>query len=398
MRIVFVAPRAWPAFGGMEAFLHHLAGGLAARGHDVRVLAQGLDGGPRSRLADSLRPPPSFQPFRDGAVAVEPIRLSPARRAALAPLVAQVVPVLRRHAYGRPRLAANRLYARVAAPPLAAQAAGAAVVHAWGGDLLAAATLRAGRLLGAPAAITPFAHAGQWGDVESFAATYRRADRVLGLLQADAGLYERLGVPRERIEVCGVCSPGVEPGGGAALRARHGIDGPLVLFLGVRRPYKGCDLLLEAARSLPGATVAFVGPGDPVEPPAGVRAVDAGEVDEAERAAWLDAADLLCLPSAAEILPVSILEAWSARTPVVTSDIPPLRELVDRSGGGVACTRDAATLADTLRRLLADPARLRALGEAGHAFWRRELSVEAVAARHEALYAELAGEEAACAA
>ena len=36
-----------------------------------------------------------------------------------------------------------------------------------------------------------------------------------------------------RIAVCGVCSPGVQPGLGSLIRTRFEIDGPLVLFLGV---------------------------------------------------------------------------------------------------------------------------------------------------------------------
>jgi glycosyltransferase involved in cell wall biosynthesis len=383
----------------MENFLRHLSHGLVARGHEVRILAQGTDSGPRSQLADSLRPPPGFEPFEDGGVRVEPIRLSPARRAALAPLVAQVVPGLRRYAYGRPRLVANRLYARVAGPALAAQARGADVVHVWGADLLAAAGLAAARRLGVPLAMTPFAHEGQWGDGGSFAETYRRADRVIGLLESDAGLYERLGVAPGRIAVCGVCSPGAEPGGGAALRARHGIAGPLVVFLGVRRAYKGYDLLLDAAARLPEATFAFLGPGEPVVAPPGASVVDAGEVDEAERAAWLDAADLLCLPSANEIFPVSILEAWSVGTAVVTSDIPPLRELAERSGGGIAVPRDAEALTTTFRALFAEPSVPARLGETGREFWRRSFTPDAVAARHEELYAAAAGaREPACAA
>ena len=42
----------------------------------------------------------------------------------------------------------------------------------------------------------------------------------------------------------------------------------LVVYLGVRRPYKGVDELLQAATILakthPSASFAFVGPGDPL--------------------------------------------------------------------------------------------------------------------------------------
>jgi glycosyltransferase involved in cell wall biosynthesis len=167
------------------------------------------------------------------------------------------------------------------------------------------------------------------------------------------------------------------------------------MFLGVRRPYKGFDVLLEAAPRVPGATFAFVGPGPAVS---GERVIDAGPVDDAERAAWLDAADLLCLPSQAEVFPVSILEAWSAGTPVLTSDIPSLRELIAASGGGLAVPANAEALAAALNDLLADPGRLARLGQAGHDRWRDTYTPSVVASRHEQLYAQLLEEEVACAA
>ena len=163
MNLVFVAHRSWPAVGGMESFLRHLTTALAAS-HEVTVLAQGVDAGPRGRLTESLLPPESFEPFEDGGVRVLPLRLDRGRRALLAPLALQVVPILRRYAYGAARLPAAQLYARVVAPQIAKAAPGADVVHMWGGGLLGAAAIRAARAIGAPVAITPFAHRGQWGD------------------------------------------------------------------------------------------------------------------------------------------------------------------------------------------------------------------------------------------
>ena len=153
--------------------------------------------------------------------------------------------------------------------------------------------------------------------------------------------------------------------------ARHGADeraagrpveGPYVFHCAHRAFGVGMidvrDVLAAAAGRVaaahPGVTFAFVGPGDPVSAAGAARVIDAGEADEAQRAAWLDAADLLCLPSAGEIFPVSILEAWSLRTPVLTSDIPTLTELVERAGGGVTAPREPDAVADAILALLAD--------------------------------------------
>ena len=394
MRLLFVARRYWPAVGGVESFLRHLARELAQR-HEVTVLAHRIDDGPTDRLTDSLRPPPAFEAFDDGPVRITPLRLSRKRRALMAPLVTHAVPVLRRYAYGRLRVPAAALYAQVVGPVIAAEAKGSDVVHMWGGDLVAGAAMRAARLVGAIGIVTPFAHAKQYGTGPADVFAYRAADRIISLLETEAELYRSLGVAEDRIAVCGVASSGVPTGHGDQIRRRFSIDGPLVLFLGVRRPYKGFGLLLQAAplvaMARPDVTFAFIGPGDALdELLSPVRVIDAGVVDEHERAGWLEAADLLCLPSDAEIFPGSFLEAWSVGTPVLASDLPTLCELLERSGGGLTVPRTPEAIGQRIIELLASPDRLRDLGENGRSFWVNHCSVAAVASWHEQLFASLA--------
>jgi phosphatidyl-myo-inositol dimannoside synthase len=394
MRLVFIARAYWPAIGGVEGFVRLLGRELAER-HELTVLAQRVDREESNRLTDTLDPPPSFPPFADGDVRVEQIHVPRTRRALLAPLIYQVTPGLRRHAFGRNRIAAAELYARVVAPVIVERLRGADAVHVFGGDLIKAAAVRAARIGRVPVSITPFVHPGQWGDDPASALVYRRADRVVGLLEADAEVCRRLGVPPDRIAICGICSPALPGGRGPAIRERFEVGGPIVLFLGARRGYKGEDVLLEAApfvsRVHTDATFVFVGPGPDLPPSAGdVRVIDAGVVDDDERAAWLDAASVLCLPSEAEIFPTAFLEAWSLRTPVVTSDLPPLRELITSSGGGLAAPRDPERVGRAILELLDHPETSARMGEAGYAFWKQGHTPAAVARWHEDLYAELA--------
>ncbi len=393
MRIVFVARAYWPAIGGVEGFVGLLGRELAQR-HEVTVLAQRIDRRQSNRLTDSLDPPPSFRPFEDGGAHVEQIRVAPMRRALLSPLVYQVTPGLRRYAFGRSRIAAAALYARVVAPVISERIRGADAVHVFGGDLIKAAAVRAAREARVPVSITPFVHPRQWGDDPASARVYRSADRVIGLLEADAEVCRQLGVPGDRTAVCGICSPALSPGGGDALRERFGIGGPIVLFLGARRGYKGEDVLLRAAPSVsrvhPDATFVFVGPGPALSRSGGdARVIDAGVVDDDERSAWLDAASVVCLPSEAEIFPTAFLEAWSLRTPVVASDLPPLQELIDSSGGGLAVPRDPERVGRAILELLDHPETASRMGDAGYAFWKQRYTPTAVARWHEALYAEL---------
>ena len=392
VRILHVARRYWPSVGGVESFLRHVATEQAKR-HEVTVLAQRVDDGPHERLNDSLVPPPTFEAFTDGEVRVVPLRVSRSRRAMMAPLVTHVLPGTRRYAYGRTRVAAGALVARAVGPVVARHAADAHIVHMWTGDLLASAALRGARLAHVPFVISPVAHRDQWGYDPASVRAYRVADRVLALLENEADFYRGLGVPAERIAVSGVCAPQVASVGREEAKRMLGITGPVVLFLGVRRAYKGFDLLLEAApriaAAVPGAKVAFVGPGESISDAGRDPAIlDVGLVDEAVKALWLGAADVLCLPSAAETFGVAILEAWSVGTPAVTSDIPALKELIDTTGGGAYTSRDAGELASLLVELLADPARLAAMGEAGRLAWRARFTPEHVARWHEDLYAE----------
>lgn len=394
MRVLYLMRRAWPADGGIETLVRHVSHGVA-RAHDVDVIALRIDGGPISRVSDGPRLPAPFEPFSDGPIDVSPLRLSRAHRLALAPLLLQQAPLLGRYAFGSARLGLARLYAQVVAPQLARAASLADVVHIWSDGFPAAAGLLAARRAGRPVVITPFMHRGQWGDDVASVAAYKGADRVVALLPPEARTYLDLGVTPERVVVSGACSPGVDAVDGSAFRRRHGIEGPLVLFLGVRSEHKGYRVLLDAAARMPGAagiTFAFVGPGPALDVPEvapGTRIIDVGRVDDAARAGWLHAADLLCLPSASETFGVVVLEAWSAGTPVLASDIPSLRQLVCQSGGGMVVPRDSSAIADGLLSLLASPEQLAAMAAAGKRHWKENFTVERVSDWHVALYDEL---------
>jgi glycosyltransferase involved in cell wall biosynthesis len=119
------------------------------------------------------------------------------------------------------------------------------------------------------------------------------------------------------------------------------------------------------------------GPGEPIEQE-GV--LDLGTLDDSDRGRWLAAADLVCLPSAAESFGLVVLEAWSAGTPVVVSDIPSLRELVD--GAGVVAARTGEAFAEAIVDALSKPE----LAAAGRERLRSRYTPAAVTARVEAAY------------
>ncbi|HEX2386463.1 MAG TPA: glycosyltransferase family 4 protein [Candidatus Binatia bacterium] len=186
----------------------------------------------------------------------------------------------------------------------------------------------------------------------------------------------------ESIEVlhCGVDVERFHPGRGAeegaGLRRELGIalEQPLVLFVGGGFRRKGVDTLIEIWRREPPAGAALVVVGGDPHLEAHARAarsmrgpvIFTGPRTDTER--FYAAADLFTLPSLYEGCPVSILEALASGLPVVTSRATgapellsgPLAELL------VDDPRDGDGLADRMRLGL-DPARRRELAEAARA-------------------------------
>ena len=85
--------------------------------------------------------------------------------------------------------------------------------------------------------------------------------------------------------------------------------------------------------------------------------------------ALLRAADLAVLPSSAEGLPMSLIEAMAVGTPVVATDVGDVPWLLDEVGGGLCvASDDEDAFAEACARVLADPAldeRLRSEGTRG---------------------------------
>jgi glycosyltransferase involved in cell wall biosynthesis len=104
--------------------------------------------------------------------------------------------------------------------------------------------------------------------------------------------------------------------------------------------------------------------------------------------AVLAGCEVFCLPSAAEGLPLVVLEAMAQGKPVVATDVGGTAEAVaDGETGLLVPAGDAAALADALGQLLADPERARRMGEAGRARVERDFSLAESARRVLALYA-----------
>ncbi len=142
-------------------------------------------------------------------------------------------------------------------------------------------------------------------------------------------------------------------------------DIPTVLFVGRLATVKGTSLLIDAVARLRAAgrsvRLEIVG-GGPLEGELRRRAegldwVDfMGELHPAQVRERLVEADIFCLPSLDEGIPVSIMEAMAVGTPVVATAVAGVPELaIDRRTALVVPAGNADELSIALDRLLDDP-------------------------------------------
>ena len=150
-----------------------------------------------------------------------------------------------------------------------------------------------------------------------------------------------------------------------ASRKKLGIEKPLVLFLGLIRPYKGLDVLYEAAPRIveeAGAELAVVGEVFPdsrdemrrlmARPIAAkIRLLDR-YVTEAEMDEWLAACDVVVCPYRKNSGSGIAARAIAARRPVVASDQSGFRPFVTPGTGALVPEDDPDRLADAVIAVL----------------------------------------------
>ena len=222
------------------------------------------------------------------------------------------------------------------------------------------------------------------------------SERVLAVSRAVAEtVVRRDRVPEEKVAVVpnGIEEAQADPRRRARLRRALGLpdDHALLLFLGRLHDEKGPDLLVGALERLrrihPGGwRAAFVGDGPLREAiarrVAGLGLGDRVAVTGSRRfvAPWLDAADLLVLPSREEGMPVAALEAMMRGRPVVGTAVGGTPEVVTHGRTGLLVpAEDEAGLAHALADLIRDATRRRAMGAEAAAEARRRFTLERMA-------------------
>jgi glycosyltransferase involved in cell wall biosynthesis len=224
----------------------------------------------------------------------------------------------------------------------------------------------------------------------------RRADLIMPNSTGGADYWRAHGIGSDRIEIVPNYVPLAEiETAGSLTDERVSADDELVVYVGRLSPEKNLDSLIDAfvhvLRQRPRARFAFCGDGPLL---ADLKAyVDAAGLRErfifagfvTNVASWLKRADASVAVSRWEGHPNAVLEAMAAGVPLIVSDIPAYRSILDNESAAFVPAADTRAIAAAVVTTLAD----RGTAERRAARARSmigSLSLDATAARYESVY------------
>lgn len=355
-----------PSTGGAQLHQHVLFQHMrpAVR---VRVASFWDDNRTDWLLGTTLFAHPAPLEYEIDGIPVHRIGLSIAEKARLAPLVPLYYPAM-----------------RAVIPPIARLIEGHLheleddldVVHNMriGREPLSFASLYLARKRDIPFVLTPVHHPRWTGwRYRQYEWLYRQADMILPRTESEKRILMGIGVSEERIVVSGNGPIMADQAHPEEFRRKHGIEGPIILFLGQHYDYKGFVQMLRGAPSVwsrhPDAHFVFIGPSvansedafrdqDP-------RVHRLGKVSLQEKSDALAACTLLCVPSTQEAFGGVYVEAWHYARPVIGCRIPAVSEVITEGVDGLLVEQTPDEIADAIDQMLTDPVRTDDMGRSG---------------------------------
>lgn len=249
----------------------------------------------------------------------------------------------------------------------------------------------------------------KWGfDRPMIYKAIRQAERAVAYTSFERDFLLTRGVAPNHVAVIGL---GVDPDAfqhatGREIRQAHawGTD-PVVAYIGQQVAHKGIDTLLEAMQKVwarcPTARLLIAGSRTSFTQalerlvgalPAGMRerVTFVHNFPESAKPGLFAACDVFAYPSAYESFGLTILEAWSARRPVVACGDGAPGSIVEHGVDGLLVRyHDADDLAAAIGRLLCTPDLRAKMGEAGRRKVVSRYSWNAVADQFRSLYVDV---------
>ncbi len=366
MRVLHIYKDYHPVFGGIENHLRWLAEAQAARGHDVTVLVTNPAG-----MTTAVRE-------ENGVRVIRAARLA---TVASTPLSLSLPLLLRRES---PDIVHLQFPYPVAEVSQWLLRRGRATIISYQSDVVR------------QAAILKFYN-------PILKRVLRQADRILAsspnYIQSSPWLRplaRKCTVVPLGVDVKRFASP--QPARVQAIRRRY--PGPLLLFVGRLRYYKGLEYLIRAMQRVE-ATLLIVGTG-PEAARLGAMSYDLGlaekvhflaDVSDEALPVYYQAADVFVLPSShrSEAFGIVLLEAMAAGTPLISTELGTGTSWVNQDGvtGLVAPPRDADALARAINKLLADDAMREAMGARAQVRARAEFDLPVLVERVMTIYEQI---------
>ena len=232
----------------------------------------------------------------------------------------------------------------------------------------------------------------------------KKADKIVTVSDALKTKILALGIPAEKVSTVpnGINTDVYYPKDKTAARKKLGLpeNNFIILYIGRLIHIKGVDILLESLQTVfaeqQNAIACFVGSGDlqqSLQEKAGTAQITnrvrfMGTQHPASIPDWLNAADMLVLPSRSEGRPNVILEAFACATPVVASAVGGVPELIQNGRNGLlvpSCEPDQLSAA--ILSVATDETARRTYAETGpKTIKNRSLTWADSAARYEKLY------------
>jgi glycosyltransferase involved in cell wall biosynthesis len=275
------------------------------------------------------------------------------------------------------------------------------VVHAHNVKATAL-TLTGARMPGARTPVLTTLHGVARHQMWATAGILRFADLVAAVSEEVRGAVVSRGLQAERVEVVhnGVSAiTALDDATHARYDRELRIRGSVVVTVGRLVPEKAHDRFLDAAsivlHSNPDTTFLIVGDG-PLRRDLERRATELG-IDSAVRFTGLredarlliERADLFVLSSNREGHSVAALEALAAGTPVVSTEVGGMRELLGTGAGRIVSSWEAQDLAAAITAVLRDEALRHKMGEEGCRLVAERFSTQAMEDRYAEIYDRL---------
>ena len=352
MKILIAADLCWPTINGVATFTRNLAQGMAARGHEVLVIAPSQIGrrytetdGNYKIIRTASVPFPFYQNFK--------ISLNPARevRRIIEDFEPDIIHIQMLMWIGQ---ATMRYAVKHEIPVIATN-------HAMPENLMDNLKL-----------LAPLSRPINYVLREYGARFHAKADYVT--MPTDSaitmfGALDKVSVPMIAISN-GIDLERFRPAKDKkALRKQFKLpDVPLVTYVGRLDAEKHIPILIKAFADVHkelGAHMVIVGSGGEVENleymaddfGVGEHVTFTGKVSDDDLVLLQQVGDVFAMPSPAELQSIATLEAMASGQPVIAVDKGALRELCQDGVNGVLCQADNVDeIADALRSILSDPA------------------------------------------